>query len=291
MFYIMAKTNTDKKTSSFFEDRTNRIATITGGAALAIGLLVGHFAFGSVGVPGVTNVGSATVTSSQTNEVIGTYTYKGAAHGISVQDILDYTGGSADENGNYDLPSAETVMNYARAQITREAAKKENITVTDDDLTNFVKNQYGYESLEDFATQLNINQDQVKTLLEDAVAQQMLHDKIVGKTLTAPTYPTAPEEGKTDEATADYAAYIQELAGDAWNKETGTWADADSDFAKATAEYDITNDSATFDAALAVYQVVYNSYSAEYQELEKTYTAYMDELYKDCTISIGTLVQ
>lgn len=258
--------------------------------SLVLGILLGHFVFN--GSATVTNVGTTTVNSQQTNEVIGTYRYHNASNGISIEDLVNAGYANQNEDGTYSMPSTESVVAYARAQILRQCAKEANIEITDEDITKFAKDNFGVSTVDEMSELFNMTPEQVKSLVEDSLLETKYRESIVGETNTAPAMPDEVEEGgDTTAKSKKYLDYIAEVAGDKFDKKTAKWADKDSDLAKATADVTIDTDGASYDAAIAVYNQIYSDYATKQADLDAKFKEHMNDIYKDATIEVGTMVQ
>lgn len=271
-----------------------RAKTAMVAAGLAAALMTGLVGCSSTG--NVNTVGSTTISSDATKQIAATYTYNGKQNTITYDDAIKYQGGTANEDGTYPVPTAESCVNLARQRIMQEHAKEKGVTVTDDDMAKYVKDQFGAESVDEMASSFGYEKDQLKEMLTDSIVQQKLFDQVTeGKSPTAPEYPAQPDEGKENEATKAYAEYITKLAGDAWdasaNGGKGGWKDPEGLFAVSCTDYEITNDSANYNAAVAAYQAAYQDYSNKMTEFQTQWTDYMNQLYKDSPITLSSLVQ
>lgn len=280
----------DKRTPNG-RGRAKTMLVMAGVAAALMGGMVGCSGTGNVNT-----VGSTTISSDATKQIAATYTYNGKQNTITYEDAIKYQGGATNEDGTYPVPTAEACLNLARQRIMQEHAKDKGVTVTDDDMAKYVKDQFGAESVDEMASSFGYEKDQLKEMLNDSIVQQKLFDQVTeGKSPTAPEYPAQPAEGKENEATKAYAEYITKLAGDAWdasaNGGKGGWKDPEGMFAISCADYEITNDSANYNAAVAAYQAAYQDYSNKMTEFQQQWTDYMNQLYKDSPITLSSLVQ
>lgn len=287
----MAKNETSKK-PNLFADPAMRNMIIAGAVALVLGIGIGHLA-GAKTIGGVTNLGETTFKSEQTSEVIAQYTYKGKVNAITLDDYTKSSSPVQNEDGSYQMPNAESILSLVRLRILQDVAKQEGITVTDEDVNAYLEKNFGTTDLAATAEQYGYEENQLKELLQDTIIQTKFYEKIAGtETPTQPAMPSPTEEGKENEATKEYADYIKEIAGDAWNEKAndgkGGWKDADSEYANATKDYKITNDGATYDAAQAVWNVAYSEYSTKASEYQAKVTEYTNNILKDTTITIAT---
>lgn len=233
--------------------------------------------------------GTVTVGSDELDDVIATYTYGGTTHDITVQAAVDASSTSADDDGNYAVPTASTVVSVAQQQVLSQIIQDEGITATDDEISAYAETQFGTDSLSDVATQYGLTEDYVRSVVASNVCVAKLREQVGASfTETAPTEPVAPSDGSEDAASADYATYIIGLAGDEWDASTGMWASSDGTYATALASYDVTADLATYAAAEAAYNVAYSAYEADYSAANTTWSTYLDGKLSTMTIDLYT---
>lgn len=106
----------------------------------------------------------------------------------------------------------------------------------------------------------------------------------------APTAPTEPSDGNKDATSKEYADYIINLAGSEWDANAGTWAATDGPYASALANYTVTPDSASYNAALAAYVVASQKYQAAAQQASQGWTNYVNSQLAQANLQLGTLV-
>lgn len=290
-------------------------------AALAIGLLAGRFLLGG-GAPAATAspealAGKTSVTESELDTPMATYTYNGEAHNVTVRDVI--LGNSSltaamDAEGNYYVPSADSVLAVVRNQIIETEAQSRNITVTDEELAAYSETTLGTSDYASIAASYGMDEASVVALLRNSAVMSRLRDEVVGAAVntTMPEAPVAPEESyesqlqyneETGEeewvdvpvdanqvTSPDYAAYIINLAGAEWDGAAGTWASFDGPFAQALANYEIYPDSATYEAAQTAYYVAYQLYSQSMSNSASAWTSFVNGLLSNANITISTLV-
>ena len=279
--------------------------------ALVVGLLVGHFAVGGSAAGG--SLDKSTLTESELDTVVGAYTYNGNSANITARAVLEQSGSidaSKDDDGNYSVPSADTVLSYARNAIIEAEADGRGIEITDDDLSAYAEEMLGASDFESIATTYGMDEATVKEVLRGSAKMNKLRDEIVGKDDggEAPEAPTAPEveapaegEEKSDEEKQaaqeaandapkkEYYDYIVGLAGDEWDAEKGAWKSDDGEYATALADYKVTKDGASYNAAQAAYYVAYQKYSTKQTEISEKWTDYVNGLLGNSAIQIYTL--
>lgn len=261
-------------------------------AAACAGCLVVGALLGYVNAPDVrvTGLGTTSIAETDTSHVLATWTEGPTSHDVTMGDYAKWASLTA-SNGSYDVPGASDVVNYIQWQVELEAADREDIQVTDDDIDAYAKDQLGADSIDSLASSAGMSADDVRDVVRDNVRVSKLRDKVAGTIdVESPSAPDKPEDGHDDDATADYAGYITNLAGDEWdssaNDGNGGWKDASSPLAQALADYDVTNDSATYKAAQAAYQERSSEYSDASQKVSKAWSGYLDNILKDVTIDL-----
>ena len=252
--------------------------------AAVIGYFVGNGGFGGKGV------GSATLSESQLDSTVASYTYNGKKTDITAREAIEsqYSLDTVkDSDGNYAAPSADTILSYVRNQILLDAAEDQGITVSAKEMKKYAKDSIGTSSYKTMAKQYGVSKSQAKQIVKQSATLQKLYKKTVGNsTATMPTAPTEPADGNEDTASKDYADYIIGLAGDEWDSDKGTWKDSDSTYAKAFKDDEFTADSATYKQAMTAYYTAYQQYSSEASSSSSKWTEYANGLYASANISI-----
>ena len=262
--------------------------------ALAVGVALGYFLMGGPSGSSVSLNGRSTLSESELDSTIATYTFDGATHKITARDVLTFGGSElvANDDGTYDVPGATSILNYAQTQLMLSDAEARGITATDDEINEFLATSYGSDvDLATFASGTGMTEDAAREMLEYWVIINKLGEDVAGGTLPeAPVEPTAPEEGEEETPTAEYAEYIIGLVGDEWDADANTWASSDGDYYATLSSYEISNDSATYAAASAAYSVAYTKYQEAYNAASEMQNAYTNDLFSKGSIQIGTLL-
>ncbi len=259
--------------------------------AVVVGVLAGHFLLG--GGSTISLSGKTALAEDQLDSTIATYTYDGKTTNVTAREVIlvnSTLDNAKDDDSNYTVPTADEVISYVRNAIVSAAAEKEGITVTDDEIAEYANSTMGSDDYATIASQYGIDEDTAKSTLKASAIMVKLRNSVVTTELPAtPTAPDSPAEGQEDVATADYASYIINLAGDEWDSENNTWASTDGDYYAALSTYTITNDSATYAAAQAAYYVASSKYSSAYSSISTQWLAYVNTLLANATIQIGSL--
>ena len=116
-----------------------------------------------------------------------------------------------------------------------------------------------------------------------------LRSEVVTDPGEAPNPPAEPSGDDPAAATEEYASYIFSFAGDEWNGERGIWASEDGPYATALADYEVTADGASYEAAQAAYYVAYQEYTTKQTEVSQKWSDYVNELLGNSSIQIYTL--
>lgn len=263
-------------------------------AALVIAVVIaaiGGYAFGSGAFGPSRGVDSATVTEDQLDSVIATYTYGGGEHSITVRDAIEtqYSLEAAqNEDGTYNVPSSDGIVSIIRNQIMESEAASRGIEVSDDEMDAYAEQMLGSSDYETLASQYGLTEDQAKKIVRQNAIIQKLYDQVVpgGSSITTPMAPTEPEDGDTSTASAEYAQYIIDLAGDEWDSEAGTWASEDGPYYAALKDEKFTADSATYEQAMIAYYVAYQEYQTNYNEASATWIEFANGLFNDATVTL-----
>lgn len=256
------------------------VAVIVAGVS---GYFLGSGGFGSKGV-------SAPVFSeSELDATVATWKFKGASHKISAREAIEsqYSLDSVkDEDGNYPAPSADAVLSYVRNRILLEEASKQGIELSDEDLSSSAEASLGTSDFSAIADQYGVSEDQAKQIVREQGTIQKLYQSVMDDAPAIPKAPAEPESGDENEAKAEYAAYIIDLAGKEWDAEAGTWAKLDGAYATALAGEEITPESATYAQAQKAYAVAYQQYMLESQGVNAKWTSYVNELFGEADVEL-----
>lgn len=247
------------------------------------GYFLGSGGFGSKGV-------SAPVfAESELDATVATWKFKGASHKISAREAIEsqYSLDSVkDEDGNYPAPSADAVLSYVRNRILLEEASKQGIELSDEDLSSSAEASLGTSDFSAIADQYGVSEDQAKQIVREQGTIQKLYQSVMDDAPAMPKAPAEPESGDENEAKAEYAAYIIDLAGKEWDAEAGTWAKLDGAYATALAGEEITLESATYAQAQKAYAVAYQQYMLESQGANAKWTSYVNELFGEADVEL-----
>lgn len=256
------------------------VAVIVAGVS---GYFLGSGGFGSKGV-------SAPVfAESELDATVATWKFKGASHKISAREAIEsqYSLDSVkDEDGNYPAPSADAVLSYVRNRILLEEASKQGIEPSDEDLSSSAEASLGTSDFSAIADQYGVSEDQAKQIVREQGTIQKLYQSVMDDAPAMPKAPAEPESGDENEAKAEYAAYIIDLAGKEWDAEAGTWAKLDGAYATALAGEEITPESATYAQAQKAYAVAYQQYMLESQGANAKWTSYVNELFGEADVEL-----
>lgn len=256
------------------------VAVIVAGVS---GYFLGSGGFGSKGV-------SAPVfAESELDATVATWKFKGVSYKISAREAIEsqYSLDSVkDEDGNYPAPSADAVLSYVRNRILLEEASKQGIELSDEDLSSSAEASLGTSDFSAIADQYGVSEDQAKQIVREQGTIQKLYQNVMDDAPAMPKAPAEPESGDENEAKAEYAAYIIDLAGKEWDAEAGTWAKLDGAYATALAGEEITPESATYAQAQKAYAVAYQQYMLESQGANAKWTSYVNELFGEADVEL-----
>lgn len=250
----------------------------------------GGFAAEGAGAPG------ETLTEDQLDTVVASYTYNGVEHEVTAREALESEYSLAtiqNTDGTYNTPSANTVLSYVRNQVTLADAESRGIEVTDDEAASFAESSLGTSDYSEIAETYGVTEDQAQTIVHDQAMISKLYEQIAPATasITAPTEPTAPADGNEDTASAEYASYIINLAGDEWDSATGTWARTDGEYYAVLGSQSFTADSATYAQAMQAYYVAYQAYVDQLNEISSTISSYANGILGTVDLTLYGIYQ
>ena len=259
------------------------IAVIAVIVAAILGYVIGSDTFGPKGV------GSATLTEDQLDSVVATWTLDGATNKITARQAIEsqYSLDTVkDENGTYPTPSADVILAYARNQVLLKEAEKRDVKIDDKELAAAAEDTLGTSDFSTIASQYQVTEDQAKEIVRQQVTIQKLYKTIVKDAPTAPAAPEEPENGDSAAVSAEYAAYIIDLAGKEWDKEAGAWASPDGTYATALAGEEFTADSASYAQAQKAYAAAYQDYAKHAADSNQSWTEYVNTLFAKADITL-----
>lgn len=267
----------------------NRHKFYIAGAVIAVivAAIIGYV-FGSGGF-GQKGSGTAMLAENQLDNTVATWTINGNTHNISAREAIEsqYSLDSVKtEDGMYPAPSAEVILSYTRNQVILEAAKKQGVSIDESELAAAAEKSLGTSDFEAIASQYQVSTEQAKEIVRQQAIIQKLYGTIVKDAPDAPTAPEEPADGDSTAASAEYAAYIVDLAGDEWDKEAGTWADSKGSFATAFEGDDFAGETATYEQAQKAYAAAYQDYAMKASELNKDWTSYVNDLFAKSNITL-----
>lgn len=251
--------------------------------AAILGYVIGSDAFGPKGV------GSATLTEDQLDSVVATWTLDGATNKITARQAIEsqYSLDTVkDESGTYPTPTADVILAYARNQVLLKEAEKRDVKIDDKELAAAAEDTLGTSDFSTIASQYQVTEDQAKEIVRQQVTIQKLYKTIVKDAPTAPAAPEEPENGDSAAVSAEYAAYIIDLAGKEWDKEAGTWASPDGTYATALAGEEFTADSASYAQAQKAYAAAYQDYAKHAADSNQSWTEYVNALFAKADITL-----
>ena len=266
-------------------------------AALVVGVACGHFLLAGVAggtVLGDSVAGKTSLTEADLDKPMGSYNYAGSSYSITAREVIESSSSldaAKKDDQTYKVPSADSVISVARNQIFSKICDAKNITVSDEEVSEFAQKMVGTSDFSTIASRYGMGEDAIKTQVTNAARLSKLRSETVkAKLPVQPTAPTAPSDGNNNAENGDYATYIIGLAGDEWDSSTGSWKSSDSAYATALADYKITNESASYAAAQAAYYVATQKYQAEANAYSSEWNSYLNEELCKANLSLSTLV-
>ena len=258
----------------------------------ALGIVIGRFLLGGGGATGSLN-GRTTLSEGELNTPIASYTYNGQTKEVTAREVIEKTSGldaAKQSDGTYAVPAADKIIGYVRNALVVAEAQSKGITVTDDEVNNYMQTNFKTTDVSQIASKFNISEDAAKKQINDAVIMKKYRDSVLTTALpNAPQQPTPPEDGNSETTSQEYAQYIIGLAGDEWDAKNNTWASQDGDYYKQLSAYSISNDSASFAAAQTAYQVAMSKYSAVASKASQEWSQKINEILGKASIAVYSL--
>ena len=251
----------------------------------ALGIVIGRFLLGGGGATGSLN-GRTTLSEGELNTPIASYTYNGQTKEVTAREVIENTSGldaAKQSDGTYAVPAADKIIGYVRNALVVAEAQSKGITVTDDEVNNYMQTNFKTTDVSQVASAYKLSEDVAKKLIHDAVIMKKYRDSVL--TTTLPDAPQAPTETTSQE----YAQYIIGLAGDEWDAKNNTWASQDGDYYKQLSAYSISNDSASYAAAQTAYQVAMSKYSAVASKASQEWSQKINEILGKASIAVYSL--
>ena len=250
---------------------------------------------GSAGIVlGDSVAGKTSLTEADLDKPMGSYNYAGSSYSITARQVIESSSSldaAKKDDQTYKVPSADNVISVARNQIFSKICDDKNITVSDEEVSEFAQKMVGTSDFSTIASKYGMGEDSIKTQITAAARLSKLRSETVkAKLPVQPTAPTAPSDGNNNAENGDYATYIIGLAGDEWDSSTGSWKSSDSAYATALADYKITNESASYAAAQAAYYVATQQYRAEANAYSSEWNGYLNEELCKANLTLSTLV-
>lgn len=257
-----------------------------------LGIVIGRFLLGGGGATGSLN-GRTTLSEGELNTPIASYTYNGQTKEVTAREVIENTSGldaAKQSDGTYAVPAADKIIGYVRNALVVAEAQSTGITVSDDDINNYMQTNFKTTDVSQVASAYKLSEDVAKKLINDAVIMKKYRDKVlITKLPDAPQAPTAPEDGNSETTSQEYAQYIIGLAGDEWDANNNTWASQDGDYYKQLSAYSISKDSASYAAAQTAYQVAMSKYSAVASKASQEWSQKINEILGKASIAVYSL--
>lgn len=264
--------------------------------ALVIGVVVGIFVYPLLPLPGTRAAlpGRTTVMGDELGMPLGSYAYDGEVTMVSVREAIEETTSleaAKNEDGTYDMPSADAVLSVARNHFLLLEAESRGVAANDDEVKAYARNAWGTDDFAALASSYHMREEQAKELVKRAATLRKLRDEVVTTSaLREPVPPAEPEEGMEDYATQAYAEYILGLVGDEWDANANWWAREDGPFRSQLINFSISNEEATYAAAQAAYFVARSQYAAVERQIAEEWSTYVNQILSEVTVELGTLV-
>lgn len=255
-------------------------------ASLAVGC-AGTYAMMMNHVPGKA-VGTVSVTKDNYDSTkVASYTWNGKTYDVTAKEVLTWSASSADKDGKYDVPDGQVILSYVQAKVLQAKADEEGVSVSNDEVDDYMKQQSSSASVSDMAKSYGVSKDEMYDYLKGALKVQKLQDKVIGEAgdATAPDGPGTPKGNDYDKKTSGYADYIVKLAKSMgeWDSDKDTFKDG-SAIGKAVGDDFKVSDGASYNDAAAAYYAAYQEYAPKAQTATSKWSDYQNNVFKDIVL-------
>lgn len=260
--------------------------------ALILGLFVGHFVLREAVSFGSLN-GVTTIPESKLDDTVATYVYEGETYKISARDAIAQSSSLhavMNADGDYLVPSSESILSAARTQILMREVEARGITASDEEMLAYAVSTFGTDDIASLASAYGMDESTMRDRLRESAAIAKLRAEVVTPAQDAPAQPMPPEDGDPGAVSADYAAYIIGLAGVEWDGAQGIWASPDGPYATALQGYDVSNEAASYEAAQVAYNVAYQQHSGAQIAQATEWTNFVNERLCKAKLAMSSLV-
>lgn len=265
---------------------------------VAVGALVGVLVWPHVSLPSfggsVSLEGKVSVAEGELDAALGTYTYEGTKTPVTVREAIEQTStldAMRNDDGTYDVPSADVVLSLARNSILLKEAERRGLSASEDDARAYAQETLGTQDISLVAANYGMSAEQTLEQLRQSALLKKLRDAVVTTTVPVePAQPAPSEAGKEDEMNPAYAQYIFALAGSEWNAETNSWVSDDGAYRTQLRDYTVSNDGATYSAAKAAYELAYAQYATAQRQVATEWTEFVNGLLSNASVELTSLV-
>lgn len=252
--------------------------------------------------------GRLTLAADELKTVVATVTDEDGTRGVTAQEVIDSTGGKPDDNGAYDMPSADNVLNYVRREALAKRADAEGVPEpTDDEIEAYVaKNMQTKDSsgnvvegktvtLDAYAQSYGLSVEAARKEISQAIKIERLYKEVTGMDASASS--EDPDEVPQDATEQEYADIVKTMAGDEWdetlNDGQGGFVSEDGPVASAllAAGYTVTNTSATYEAATAARSARISADSDASQQAQSAWATFYNTIFSSMSLTLSTLYQ
>ncbi|MDY2777694.1 MAG: hypothetical protein SOU51_04890 [Collinsella sp.] len=263
---------------------------IAGFVALLIVVAIGGYFVGRGGFS-AKGVSSATLSEGQLDSTVATWSYNGATKSLTAREVIESQLGldaAKLEDGTYSAPASEAIIAHVRNQILLDEAASRGISVSDEEAADYANLMLGTSDYAVVAERYGVTEDEVDRIVrENALINKLRMQIAPQQEQTAPEAPAEPENGDTAFASKEYADYIIALAGEEWDAEKGTWADANGPMAQAlSSSQTFSAESATYTDAQTAFFVAYQAYAESAQGVQKEWNTFANGLFAKADVTL-----
>ena len=138
---------------------------------------------GSAGIVlGDSVAGKTSLTEADLDKPMGSYNYAGSSYSITAREVIESSSSldaAKKDDQTYKVPSADSVISVARNQIFSKICDAKNITVSDEEVSEFAQKMVGTSDFSTIASKYGIGEDSIKTQVTAAARLSKLRSETV----------------------------------------------------------------------------------------------------------------
>ena len=258
------------------QPKTRPLAFVLVGLVCVVaGCLLGSMFFG----------GNATASAPRSDGAVASFSRGGETFEVTQKDVQKLgIGHSLQEGENSDYTD---VLHAVRMEVLSQEARKQGISVTEEDVSSYAKSQYRTDDYGTLGAGV-LDGAAVKEALEQKLLVERLRGERVsdGSIQQPPVTPAPLAGGPAAESvpSAEYGTYLVDLFGEAYDSQADAWVQLEGPFYEAFKDESFSASEATFEQAMKAYHVAYSLYDDAVSDSEDSWTGYVNEVMADVEV-------